>query len=242
MGRTLVLGDVHGAARALEQVLERSKFDRANDVLIFLGDVADGWPETRQAINLLLTIPNRISLLGNHDEWFKEWVETGKREPLWTSQGGQATIDSYAIHNPDGYVSPLDCVPDTHRRYLRYCKEWHSDGDRMFVHGGWPMASKAHPEVYAGQGILNWDRGLWQRAKHAEAYGMRKPFTRFDEVYVGHTTTWAYSRVPMQACEVWNLDQGAGWEGKLSIMDVDTKEYWQSDLVSDLYPDVQGRH
>ena len=31
-GRTLVLGDVHGAARALDQVFERARFDVALEV------------------------------------------------------------------------------------------------------------------------------------------------------------------------------------------------------------------
>ncbi|MEK6563466.1 MAG: hypothetical protein AABZ65_00350 [Candidatus Omnitrophota bacterium] len=40
---------------------------------------------------------------------------------------------------------------------------------------------------------------------------------------------------PIHVCNVWNIDTGAGWSGKLTIIDVDTKEYWQSDLTPDLY-------
>lgn len=40
---------------------------------------------------------------------------------------------------------------------------------------------------------------------------------------------------PIHVCNVWNLDTGAGWSGKLTIMNVTTKEYWQSDLTPDLY-------
>ena len=32
-----------------------------------------------------------------------------------------------------------------------------------------------------------------------------------------------------KGCEVWDLDTGGGYEGKLTIMNVHTKEYWQSD-------------
>lgn len=39
---TYVLGDIHGAFKALEQVLARSPFEPLEDRLIFLGDVADG--------------------------------------------------------------------------------------------------------------------------------------------------------------------------------------------------------
>ena len=43
---------------------------------------------------------------------------------------------------------------------------------------------------------------------------------------------------PMHAANVWNLDTGAGHDGKLTIMDVDTKQFWQSDAVTALYEPV----
>ena len=41
---------------------------------------------------------------------------------------------------------------------------------------------------------------------------------------------------------VWNLDTGAGFKGKLSILDIDTGDYWQSDPLNDLYPNEIGRN
>lgn len=35
--------------------------------------------------------------------------------------------------------------------------------------------------------------------------------------------------------DMWALDTGAGWSGKLTIMNIATEEYWQSDLSKDLY-------
>ena len=45
----------------------------------------------------------------------------------------------------------------------------------------------------------------------------------------------------MHAANIWNLDTGAGWDGKLTMMDVNTGEYWQSDRITELYPNEQGR-
>jgi serine/threonine protein phosphatase 1 len=42
------------------------------------------------------------------------------------------------------------------------------------------------------------------------------------------------------AC-VWNIDTGAGFDGPLTLMDVNSKEYWQSDKVYTLYPDEEPR-
>jgi serine/threonine protein phosphatase 1 len=222
--RTFVLGDIHGAHRALVQVFERSGFDPENDLLIFLGDVADGWPETRACIDELLKVHNLVAIAGNHDEWFQEWVEGGYAEPLWLHQGGRATYEDYGRSREN--------VPQPHRDYLKRMKPWHQIDDVVFVHGGF---RGEHPMT---EGMPSWDRTLWNQAL---AQGEGK-LTQFREVYVGHTsTTFRGYTEPVQKCEVWNLDQGAGWEGRLSIMDIETKEFWQSDVVAELYPEAAGR-
>ena len=62
------------------------------------------------------------------------------------------------------------------------------------------------------------------------------------EVYLGHTsvTNWTLT-TPYKAGQVWNLDTGAGFDGKLTLLDINTKEYWQSDNVKTLYKDEKGR-
>ncbi|NJN40909.1 MAG: hypothetical protein HC811_00350 [Flammeovirgaceae bacterium] len=45
--RRFVLGDIHGAYRALRQCLERASFSYDEDLLIALGDVSDGWPDVK---------------------------------------------------------------------------------------------------------------------------------------------------------------------------------------------------
>jgi serine/threonine protein phosphatase 1 len=43
--RTLVMGDIHGAYKALVQCLEKAKYDPSADTLILLGDVTDRYPD-----------------------------------------------------------------------------------------------------------------------------------------------------------------------------------------------------
>jgi len=70
-----------------------------------------------------------------------------------------------------------------------------------------------------------------------------KRLKKFSEIYIGHTPTLYYDiDVPMQAANVWNIDTGAAFKGKLSVIDIDTKEYWQSDPVPGLYPGETGRN
>jgi serine/threonine protein phosphatase 1 len=63
----------------------------------------------------------------------------------------------------------------------------------------------------------------------------------YKEVFVGHTTTTRISDIPFEKNNVWFMDTGGGFEGKLSIMDIDTHQFWQSDKVSKLYPNHKHR-
>ena len=90
--KTFVLGDVHGAHKALKQVIERSGIDKKKDKLICLGDVADGWPDVYECFEELLKFDNLIYVIGNHDRWLQDYFHYGRTPTIWTTQGGEATI------------------------------------------------------------------------------------------------------------------------------------------------------
>ena len=46
----------------------------------------------------------------------------------------------------------------------------------------------------------------------------------------------------MNAINVWNVDTGATFTGRLSALDINTKEIFQSDIVKNLYPNEMGRN
>ena len=88
------------------------------------------------------------------------------------------------------------------------------------------------------------------------ASGYNEPFktaNNFSEIYVGHTATthWSFEKdkygtpipctKPIKMGNLWNVDTGAGWDGKLTLMDVDTKEIFQSDSMFTLYPEKLSR-
>lgn len=65
----------------------------------------------------------------------------------------------------------------------------------------------------------------------------------FNEIFIGHTPTLIYNITePMKACNVINMDTGAGFHGKLSAFEIHTSELIQSDVVQTLYPDHVGRN
>ena len=240
--RTFVMGDIHGAYRALVQCLERSGFDRSVDTLIQLDDVADGFEEVYACVEELMRIPGLIAIKGNHDEWLKQFLETGYHPQGW-NHGGAATARSYLkiIDKADklkftgkGYktaLNPAD-IPEHHGTFFRRQQLYHIDDDKVcYVHGGFNrhLAFRGQrPEIYY------WDRDLWRDAL-TDAAGFRM-VTRFKEIYIGHTSTMQWKTdQPMNAVNIYNLDTGAGHAGRLTIMDVATKRCWQSDPVRELY-------
>ena len=221
--KTFAIGDIHGTHKAMMQCFERSKFDHEKDRLIVMGDVCDGYPEVKQCIDELLKIEHYDLVIGNHDMWALDWALKGDMPKIWTSQGGDRTIASY-----NGGSMSKD-----HIEFLRSGKLWIEREDQVFVHGGF------NPDVllktHSAQ-MLVWDRTLLDMAWKKHIAGRKCQLSRYKDIFVGHTTTELYNTLqPIHACNVWNLDTGAGWSGKLTIMDVDTKEYWQSDLSKDLY-------
>lgn len=198
------------------------------DTLISLGDLCDGWPETYEVYEEMLTIKNLHFIRGNHDQMMLDWAQKGEIHPAWLQNGGQATIDCY--HNG---------VPDKHMSLLLSSQSYLISDNRLFVHAG------IDPDRSIGSqddAILLWDRSLFKKAIAAYMHHQNKKITLYKEVYIGHCPIHRYDlTTPVCGGGIWMMDTGAGWEGRLSMMDIDTKEVFQSDQVSGFYPPGSGR-
>lgn len=237
------MGDIHGAYKALLQCLHRSGFNYEEDTLIQLGDIVDGYSDVYECVEELTKIPHLIAIKGNHDQWFSEFLQTGIHPQHW-EQGGAATASSYWQRmGKTGSGNILDLksedIPASHHHFFSAQRLWYIDEhNNGFVHGGFnrlvPFA-KQLPHTYY------WDRTLWRAAlsfdrvakEKSKSFRMETPF---NNIFIGHTPTLQWMMdVPMKAANIYNLDTGAGYYGRLTIMDVHSKEYWQSDPVDTLY-------
>jgi serine/threonine protein phosphatase 1 len=227
--RTFVIGDIHGAHKALMQCLERSGFDREKDRLIALGDVCDGWPQVKEAIDELLKIKNLVYLLGNHDKWALDWGRDGVQERVWLKQGGENTMRSY--NGP---------MPAEHVKFLSDARLYFEEDLRLFIHAGFDPSK---PLEEQGADTFLWDRRLIMEAFSKNSREPESRFGPYRDIFLGHTPTLNfYVDKPLQLCNVWALDTGAGWDGgRLTIMELETKEFWQSDYAHNLYPNEPGR-
>lgn len=242
-GRVLVLGDLHGGLKGLVQAIERANVTN-EDKLIFLGDYVDGWVDSATLVTYLIELNkthNCIFIYGNHDYWCRQYLEFGTFDTIWNDRGGPTTIASYnANHDSIDY--------NEHRKFFNKLHYYYIDDEnRLYVHGGYK--SDLGPRFESRQSELFWDRSLLENAftmhqfaindgENEKTKYMPKKLKLFKEIYLGHTTTLIFGDdKPLQFFNLWNLDTGAGTNGRVTIMDVDTKEYWQSDILTDLYPE-----
>jgi len=121
------------------------------------------------------------------------------------------------------------------------------DNNRLFVHAGFTSLNGIKHEYFTR--MFFWDRTLWETAMSLDKTMDRnhpeypKRLTLYKEIFIGHTpVTRIGETVPVNRANVWNVDTGAAFKGPVTIMDIDTKEFWQSDPAYTLYPDENGRN
>ena len=240
--RIFAIGDIHGGLRALDQLLEKLQLE-SDDQLIFLGDYVDGWSESAQVIQYLIELSKKydcIFIKGNHDVWCENWLSTGAIEPVWQKHGGKGTLDSYA--------NITDAQKKEHLAFFQKTKLYHIDAkNRLFIHAGFTSMHGVEREYYPEN--FYYDRTLWEMALIANQYAQKEDLNypdrlkHYKEIYIGHTPTIRFAHdKPMNALNVWNVDTGAAFTGKLSAIDIDTKMVYQSEPVTNLYHDEMGRN
>ena len=240
--RKLVIGDIHAGLKALEQVFAKVEVT-TSDHLIFLGDYVDGWSQAVETVDFLLQLAttHRCTFIrGNHDALCNEWLTTKRDNPLWFQHGGMATMTSYEEASA--------ITKERHIEFYNGLEDYYLDEqNRLFLHAGFTNVKGVTFEYFTK--TFYWDRTLWELAlslnpmlKKQDVY-YPKRLALYQEIYIGHTPVTRIGKTtPQKAVNVWNIDTGAAFKGPLSVMDVNTKQVWQSDPVFTFYPEERGRN
>ncbi|WP_205660292.1 metallophosphoesterase family protein [Cognatitamlana onchidii] len=240
--RVIAIGDIHGGLKALVQVLNKLEI-KEEDQLIFMGDYVDGWSESAQVIQFLIGLSQKIKCVfikGNHDVWCEDWLRSEHVNMTWYMHGGKETIESYSGFSEEEKERHLAFFEEMPLYYL-------DDDNRLFLHAGFTSMHGVKKEVY--EKTFYFDRTLWEMAltmdkgisKDSLIYPNR--LKHYKEIYIGHTPTINFGYdIPMNAVNVWNIDTGAAFKGKLSAIDINTKAVLQSDNLPNLYPNEKGRN
>ena len=127
-GRTLAIGDVHGCHRALATLLGIIAVSAA-DTLVFVGDVVDRGPSSKQVVDHLLSLRDTCKvalIMGNHEEMMRDAISGRGLYNAWLDAGGQATLDSYG-------GSPEN-IPPNHIRLLLSAQPFYETDTDIFIH------------------------------------------------------------------------------------------------------------
>lgn len=216
--RKFVIGDIHSHYDELMELFECVNFQFDRDILISLGDLVDRGTKPIDVIEKLMRVKNFIHILGNHDEWCYQYLKTNKIPIEWKSQGGKVTLNAYrnAPH-----------LREKHIEFFEKALLFFIDEDsRLFVHGGFNPRIPFNLQK-DNKELLIWDRSLLLTAIEYEQ--TNQIFSEFSEIFIGHIPTQFIGEIiPKNYANLWMLDTGVHFSGKLTMMNIETKEYWQS--------------
>ena len=159
---------------------------------------------------------------------------------MWFKHGGESTLLAYS--------KVSEARKQLHIEFLKSLQDYYlDDKNRLYIHAGFTNMNGVLYEYYPR--LFYWDRSLWETALALDKSMDRKSlyyprrFSLYKEIYIGHTpVTKIDETTPIQKACVWNIDTGAAFKGTLTILDVDTKEFWQSEPLPRLYPNEKGRN
>ncbi len=249
--RRFVIGDIHGGYLAIKELLQIIDFNYENDLLISLGDLVDGWSQSKEVFDLMLSIKNKVIVRGNHDEmalyYYKRLTHPRFDDyfSIWKGNDAQSTLDS---------LGTLETIKPKYVTLLENTLEYYIlDDNLLFVHAGVPEAAVKTNNL--GSPFFPLEKVdsynfIWNRSLAKDVYFNRnnpsyKLGNIYKQIYIGHTRVQKLDEnqtTPLTVGNITLMDTGAGQKGKLSIMNIDTKEVFQSQEVRTYYPFDKGRN
>ncbi len=139
-GRIFAIGDIHGCAQKLDQLLSRLPFT-SKDLLIFLGDYINRGPDSKGVLERLIRLERSgqqtVFLLGNHENLLLEYYRSPDENLIrYLRQNGiEQTLESYGARDLS-HLYDMGFMPEEHRRFLERLELYHETDDYIFVHAG----------------------------------------------------------------------------------------------------------
>lgn len=220
--RAYAIGDIHGCVKETEALLQKIKTDNdyrdeAKTYLVFLGDLIDRGPASKEVIQLLIDFPYKFAeplfIMGNHEEMMVRGL-LGERDllPNWLNYGGYACAQSYGVsknellgQDPEILEHILRAaIPKKHVEFLAGFLDYVQFGDFLFTHAG------IRPGVPLS------------RQSSRELRWIREPFLNFRGdhgvvVVHGHTIS---DEIEIRGNRI-GIDTGAYKTGRLSAICID---------------------
>lgn len=222
--RSIAIGDVHGCVHALDALLETIA-PAAGDRLVFLGDLVDQGPDSRDVLERLLALRkvcDVVLIQGNHEEMMLAARQDTQALRYWEMCGGAATLNSYR------YGGQLNDIPAEHWALVESGLPFLETDDVIFTHAHYqpdlPMGRQPGYE-------LRW--ALFEPAK-MQPHGSGK------RVVVGHT-----EQLDSEICNLGFatcIDTACYRYGWLTALDVQNGQLWQASRWGKLRDPGEASH
>jgi len=219
--RLYAIGDIHGRLDLLARLEDaiadelRARPPRGPVRLVYVGDYVDRGPDSKGVLDRLARAAARRAdtsfLLGNHDLWFRAFLDGGEAASAWLGSGGDVTLASYglidlpALGDTAGWARARTWLhrrmPASHRRFLAGLQPGVRHGDYFFAHAG----------IRPGLPI--------DRQERRDLVFIREPFLSDESdlgvvVVHGHTV----GEAPVVRRNRIGIDTGAYWTGRLTAV------------------------
>ena len=260
-----VVGDIHGMRIPLAALLDAVGRLDGDARFYFVGDYVNRGSESRQVVDLLMSMTNARFIRGNHDDVFDQVLhgqaytgETNESQRLaafqWFMQHGlDKTFLSYGVSGQElSYTarrpknSTLDelaaSVPAAHRKWIRELPLVVEGDDYFVAHAKWDVYTGVDDPPIA-QRLERSDMArytvLWGRYRVDEIRA-DKPWKRTG--YFGHTPVDSYhdddALVPVAGPQIVLLDTAVALvpHGKLTAFCHEKQSYLQADAQGKLVP------
>lgn len=227
---TYAVGDIHGRADLLRAganaILKHARGKLFQ--VVFLGDYIDRGPESRQTIEILMSLRNGgriVFLQGNHEEMLLRYLNQGSTRNglMWMETGGGSTLASYGL-DPSN-VAAAHLLPKPHIDWMVRRPRVYETLNHVYVHAG--IDPRRHLQEQDDRTFL-WIRRPFLTASPEDFVDTR-------HIVHGHTPAWE-GKPRMSEPELLphrtNLDTGAFATGLLSIGVFDPEVRGPVDLIS----------
>lgn len=129
-----IVADVHGRFDELQKLLDKLP---SAEITVFLGDLVDRGPKSKEVLDYVMTAKDTICLYGNHEDLMVGHFEN--RSDWWFPNGGTQTFNSFNYFVPEHYLAWMKKLPlyfQTNDLFLshapvenlRYTKDLNLDG------------------------------------------------------------------------------------------------------------------
>lgn len=254
MGRNLIVGDIHASYDKLAAVLGKTSYDPDADRLYSVGDLCDRGDQPVQVLDFLMKLGSSFCpVLGNHDSWLEYWLHTGTADPNWTcGNGGDVTVRELSRQPAEwlealrDWFSAIPLIRVTENHIIMHAGIPEGMNERRLL----SIASSKRPtplymmedefmnlirmgidmREYEALEAVYWDRDYLLSAIAHERGGeaLLPPLPTDRNIWVGHSVLRSARPFHSACYHLYAIDTGAGMKGPLTLMDMDTEQFWQA--------------